>query len=200
MYSKDYIGEEVQFPKGNKNSSPIKFDAAIFDDKDWFEKYKNWHKNNNQSDLDWLRKHLICVIEFKNENSKETEVVYNQQLKPALKEIEASFAIGIIYDAERLYLFKKKNNLFLRFDVSLNLKGDDSGIKELSLHLPDSYGKIPTFDQLKRKINSYYIDRSRRTIDDLEIISGIYSKQLTDGISNILRVIDKVGMKNTRGY
>lgn len=200
MYPKDYIGEEVQFPKGNKNSSPIKFDAAIFDNKDWFEKYKNWHQNNNQGDLDWLRKHLICVIEFKNENSKETEVVYNQQLKPALKEIETNFAIGIIYDAERLYLFKKKNNLFLRFDESLNLKGDDSGIKELSLHLPDSYNKVPTFDQLKRKINSYYIDRSRRTIDDLEIISGIYSKQLTDGISNILRVIDKVGMKNTRGY
>ena len=85
-------------------------------------------------------------------------------------------------------------------DESLNLKGDNSGIKDLSLHLPDSYNKIPTFEQLKRKINSYDIDRSRRTIDDLEIISGIYSKQLTDGISNILRVIDKVGMKNTRGY
>lgn len=200
MYSKDYIGEEIQFPKGNKNSSPIKFDAAIFDDKTWFEKYENWHKNNSQSDLDWLRKHLICVIEFKNENSKEIEVVYNQQLKPALKEVESSFAIGVIYDAERLYLFKKKNNVFLRFDESLNLKGDESGIKDLSLHLPDSYNKIPTFEQLKRKINSYYIDRSKRTIDDLEIISGIYSKQLTDGISNILRVIDKVGMKNTRGY
>ena len=200
MYSKDYIGEEIQFPKGNKNSSPIKFDAAIFDDKNWYEKYKNWHTEKNQNDLDWLRKHLICVMEFKNENSKEIEVVYNQQLKPALKEIESNFAIGIIYDAERLYLFKKKNNIFLRMDESLNLKGDNSGIKDLSLHLPDSYNKIPTFEQLKRKINSYDIDRSRRTIDDLEIISGIYSKQLTDGISNILRVIDKVGMKNTRGY
>lgn len=200
MYSKDYIGEEVQFPKGNKNSSPIKFDAAIFDDKLWYEKYQNWHLNNNQEDLDWLRKHLICVIEFKNEDSKQIDIVYNQQLKPALKETESNFAIGIIYDTERLYLFKKKNETFLRFDESLNLKGDESGIKELSLNLPDSYNKIPTFEQLKRKINSCCIDRSKRTIDDLEVISGIYSKQLTDGISNILRVIDKVGMKNPRGY
>ena len=200
MYSKDYIGAEVQFPKGNKDSSPIKFDTAIFDDKEWFKRYKNWHKNKDQNDLDWLRKHLICVIEFKNEDSKEIEVVYNQQLKPALKEIESNFAIGMIYDAERLYLFKKKKDKFLRFDESLNLKGDESGIKDLSLHLPDSYSKIPTFYRLKRKINSYYIDRSKRTIDDLEIISGIFSKQLTDGISNILRVMDKVGMKNTRGY
>ena len=40
MYAKDYIGTEVYFPKGNKASNPIKFDGAIFDDKDWSEHYK----------------------------------------------------------------------------------------------------------------------------------------------------------------
>ncbi len=200
MYPEACIGAEVQFPKGNKNSAPIKFDAAVFDNQIWFEKYTNWHQNNHQSDLDWLRQHLICVIEFKNEDAKEIEVVYNQQLKPALKEAESDFVLGVIYDTERLYLFKKKQHLFLRFDESLNQKGDASGIKELSLHLPDAYNKIPTFDQLIRRINNFTIDRSRRTIDDLEIISGVYNKQLTDGISNILRVIDKAGMNDTRGY
>jgi type I restriction enzyme M protein len=34
----------------------------------------------------------------------------------------------------------------------------------------------------------------------LDIITGIYSKQLTDGISNIIRAMDKVSMKNQRGY
>lgn len=200
MYSRDYIGEEVCFPKGNKNSSPIKFDAAVFDDKNWFEVYKRWHGKGRQEDLDWLRKHLICVMEFKNEECKETDIVYNQQLKPALKEVESTFAIGILYDTERLFLFKKKGDVFLRLNESLNRKGDTSSIKDLSLDLPDAYNKIPSFEQLQRKIGSYNIDRSKRTIDDLEIISGIYSKQLTDGISNILRVIDKVGMKNNRGY
>ena len=36
LCSKDYIGVEVQFPKGNKGASMIKMDAAVFDDKDWF--------------------------------------------------------------------------------------------------------------------------------------------------------------------
>ncbi len=31
MYPKENIGTEVFFPKGNKNSAPIKFDGVIFD-------------------------------------------------------------------------------------------------------------------------------------------------------------------------
>ncbi len=143
---------------------------------------------------------MIAVIEFKNERAKNIEIVYNQQLKPALKEIEADFALGILYNTERLYLFKKKNNNFIRFDESLNLKGDNSSLKDLSLHLPDAYNKISTFQQLAKRIYFYSVDRAKRTINDLEIITGVYSKQLTDGISNILRMMDKVGMKNTRGY
>lgn len=33
LCSKDFIGVEVSFPKGNKNSASIKLDAAIFDNK-----------------------------------------------------------------------------------------------------------------------------------------------------------------------
>jgi type I restriction enzyme M protein len=83
MYAKDFIGAEIYFPKGNKSSAPIKFDGALFDDKNWFDHYKNWRTNNNQKELDWLRIHLIGVIEFKKEDSKDIETVYNQQLKPA---------------------------------------------------------------------------------------------------------------------
>jgi len=200
LYSKDYLGCEVYFPKGNKNSAPIKLDGAIFDDPNWFDWYKKYHKNKDQESLDWLRKHLLGVIEFKKEDSKDTEVVYNQQLKPAIKESENDFCLGILYDTERLYLFQKKNNSYLRLDESFNLKGEKSTTKDLSLHLTDAYYKIPSFEQLKKKITKIIIDRSKRTIDDLDIVTGIYSKQLADGISNILRVMDKIGMKNQRGY
>ncbi|MCL1934712.1 MAG: N-6 DNA methylase [Candidatus Azobacteroides sp.] len=37
-------------------------------------------------------------------------------------------------------------------------------------------------------------------IDDLEVISGVYSTQLTDGISSILRTMDRVSLMNQRGY
>ena len=114
LFAKDFIGTEVYFPKGNKSSAPIKFDGAIFDDKDWFEHYKNWRENKDQSDLDWLRKHLIGVIEFKKEDSKDVEAVYNQQLKPGLKESEREFCLGVLYDTERLYLFRKQGSKFLR--------------------------------------------------------------------------------------
>lgn len=200
LYQKDYLGVEVYFPKGNKNSAPIKFDGAIFDEPNWFEIYEKWHAIKDADSLDWLRKHLVGVIEFKKEDSKAIETVYNSQLKPAIKESENDFCLGVLYDTERLYLFQKKNGNFIRLDESLNLKGDVSSTKDLSLHLPDAYYKIPSFDQLQKRVTNIKIDRSKRTIDDLDIVTGIYSKQLTDGISDILRTMDKVGMKNQRGY
>ena len=200
LYQKDYLGCEVSFPKGNKTAAPIKLDGAIFDDPNWFDWYKKYHQSKDQESLDWLRKHLLGVIEFKKENSKDIETVYNQQLKPSIKESESNFCLGVLYDVERLYLFQKKQNNYLRLDESFNLKGEKSTIKDLSLHLTDAYYKIPSFKQLKKRITQITIDRSKRTIDDLDIVTGIYNQQLTDGISNILRVMDKISMKNQRGY
>lgn len=200
LYQKDYLGAEIYFPKGNKNSAPIKFDGAIFNDINWIDYYKTWRTDKDQKSLDWLRKHLVGVIEIKKEDSKNIETVYNQQLKPSIKESENDFCLGILYDSERLYLFQKKNQYYLRLDESYNIRGERSSTKDLSLHLTDAYYKIPSFEQLQKKVTNVKIDRTKRTIDDLDIVTGIYSKQLTDGISNILRVMDKVGMKNQRGY
>lgn len=200
LLQKDYLGCEVHFPKGNKNAAPIKLDGAIFDEPDWFKWYKKYHKEKDQESLDWLRKHLLAVIEFKKENSKDIETIYNQQLKPSMKESENTFCLGILYDTERLYLFQKKGNNCLRLDELYNLKGEKSTTKDLSLHLTDAYSKIPTFEQLQRRNAKVTIDRSKRTIDDLDIVTGLYSKHLKDGVSNILRVMDKVSMKSQRGY
>lgn len=200
LYAKDYIGAEVHFPKGNVSSAPIRFDGAIFDSKDWFSHYQNFHLHKDQASLDWLRKHLIAVIEFKKENSKNIEAVWNQQLKPALKECENDFCLGIMYDTGKLYLFKKQVNCYIRFDDGYNLKKDQSTTKELSLHLPDSYYKIPNFNQLVQRVFNHTIDRSKRNIDDLDIITGAYSLQLSEGIATIIRTMDKVSLKNQRGY
>jgi type I restriction enzyme M protein len=200
MYGKDYIGVEIQFPKGNVNSAPIRFDGAIFDDAEWMDYYTKFHDLKDQSSLDWLRKHLIAVIEFKKENGKNTEAVWNQQLKPALKESENEFCLGVLYDSERLFLFKKQGDYFLRLDEGYNLKKEQSGTKDLSLHLTDSYHTIPSFEQLKQRIYNPPIDRSKRTVNDLDIITGAYSSQLSDGISNILKAMDRVSLKNQRGY
>jgi len=200
MYAKDYIGTEVFFPKGNKNSAPIKFDAAIFDDKNWFEHYFNWRNNSDQKELDWLRKHLLSVVEFKKEDGKDIETVYNQQLKPALKDSERHFCLGILYDTERLFLFRKSSNSFLRLSDEYNQKGTDSGTKDLSLHLVDPYINIPTFKELIEWEHAKEKNREKRTLNDLLIISGIHSKQINDAMSNILRTMDKQGMLNQIGY
>jgi len=63
-----------------------------------------------------------------------------------MKESNKNFCLGILYDAERLYLFKKHNGKFLRFSDEYNTKGDESKTKELSLNLPDPYLNIPNFD------------------------------------------------------
>lgn len=200
LYEKDYLGVEVYFPKGNPSSKPLKIDGAIFDDAMWIEHYNNFWKNKKQEELDWLREHLVGVIEFKKQDGKNIDKYYNQQLKPAIRESEQEFVIGFIYDTEKVWIFKKKNNKVLRYDESKNQKGDNSATKDLSLHLSDDYQIIPSYNDIISKKQTKKIDRSKRTVDDLNLISGIHTKQINTTMSNILRTMDKVGLVNQRGY
>lgn len=209
LYSKDYIGAEVWFPKGNKSSAPIKIDGGIFDEKDWITYYRKWRKDKDWDAVEWLRGHLIGVIEFKKNElddegqpkSKDIKDVYTSQVKPYIKESERDYCIGFYYDTGRLHIFQKKNNLVLRYDELKNQKKDKSGTNDLSLELPDGYNYIPSFEELMNKINKpKSIDRSKRTIEDLELITGVNSSQINQAISSILRKMDKVGLVNQRGY
>lgn len=200
LYAKDYIGTEIHLPKGNKSSASIKIDAVIFDSKEWFEKYKDYHESNNLESLQWLKKHILAVIEFKKENSKNIAEVYDKQLKAYMKESEKDFVLGILYDTERLYLFKKVGNKFLRYVESFNAKGEESTSKDLNLHLPDYYSYIPNFQALQNQLITKEIDYSKRTLKDLEIISGVHSTQINDAMSEILRTMDKVSLVNQKGF
>lgn len=125
LCSKDFIGVEVSFPKGNKNSASIKLDAAIFDNKDWFEHYSALHTKKDDSkwdELNWLKEHLICGIEFKKEGSKDIKGVFNSQLKAYMNESSKETVFGILYDEGRLYLFKgigkaKQSDYHIRFSM-----------------------------------------------------------------------------------
>lgn len=200
LYAKDYIGTEVQFPKGNKSSAPLKLDAAIFDDITWFDKYKDYHENRNNESLEWLREHLIVALEFKKEDNKNVADVWDKQLKAYLNESRRPFCLAVLYDTERLYLFRKHNNKFLRYSEEFNTKGEESKTKELSLHLPDPYLNLPSHDKLLEWTGAQTIDRSKRSISDLDIISGVHSTQINDAMSSILRTMDKVGMVNQKGF
>ena len=150
--------------------------------------------------MEWLRDHLIATIEFKKEDGKNISEVWDKQLKAYLKESNRNFCLGILYDTERLYLFKKYNGKFLRYSEEYNTKGEDSKTKELALHLTDPYFTIPNFQQILDIENEKEIDLSKRTIFDLDIISGVHSIQINDVMSEILRTMDKVGMVNQRGF
>lgn len=200
LFPKDLMGTEVHFPKGNKSSAALKLDAAVFDDASWFEHYQDYHTNNNADALDWLRKHLVVAMEFKKEDNKNIADVWDKQLKAYMKESETAFCLGILYDTERLYLFRKYKGKFLRYSEEYNTKGEESGTKELSLHLPDPYRNIPTLEQILTYEESKQIDRSRRGIVNLDVISGLQSTQISDAMSAILRTLDKMGMVNQKGF
>lgn len=200
LFSKDYIGTEIHFPKGNKSSAPLKLDAAIFDDIAWFDKYKDYHENGNNESLEWLREHLIVALEFKKEDNKNIADVWDKQLKAYLNESRREFCMAVLYDTERLYLFRKHNNKFLRYSEEFNTKGEESKTKELALHLPDPYLNLPCFDELLEWTGTKAIDRSKRKVTDLDIISGVHSTQVNDAMSSILRVMDQTGMVNQKGF
>ena len=200
LFAKDYIGTEIHLPKGNKNSTSLKIDAVIFDDKAWFDHYKSYHKNNNLESLQWLKNHILCVIEFKKEDSKRIKEVYDKQLKAYMKECENSFCLGILYDTERLYIFKKQEGKFLRYSQEFNAKGQDSKTDDLTLHLPDPYYNIPDFTHLKNFQNPKPIQREKRSINELETISGLNSTTLNQAMFNILHTLDSVSLVNQKGY
>lgn len=201
LYSKDYIGIEIFFPKGNKNSAPIKIDGCIFDSTEWIDYYNLWITKKDDDSVEWLRTHLICAIEFKKSDGKDIKKIFTSQIKPYIKESESPFCLGFYYDTERLYIFQRKNGNIIRYDESKNLKGDKSGTNELSLELTDAYSYVPSFEELIAKINKpQEIDRSKRTVNDLDLVTGIHSSQINNAISNILKQMDKVSMVNQRGY
>lgn len=171
-------------------------DGVIFDSKDWIEKYQNKDKVEN---LEWLREHILAVIEFKKSSKGDVKKVYSSQLKPAMKEADNN-VLGFYYDEDRLHIFKKEGSNYLRYDESKNLKGESSKVDDLSLELTDGYKIIPSFEELKKRVYKVVIeDKSNRNIDDLEIISGISSKQINTAMSNILRAFDKHSVMSS-GY
>ena len=202
LFDKSLIGTEIHFPKGSPSSKNIEIDLAIFTNKSWIKHYNNYQEKKDTDSLDWLRENLILVGEFKK-NHNEISEVFNNQIKPAIKEKEPgdSYLIGCYYDNNSLYLFQRKNGVILRYDEGKNLKGDKSKLSDMTLHIPDSYSYIPSFNQILNKINKTQINiRSERTLEDLEEISSIQTNHIQNSLSNILRTMDKNGLVNQKGY
>jgi len=200
LYASDFVGVEIQFPKGN--SAVIRLDGAIFDSGDWLRHYNDYWKHRRSTDLEWLNDHLLAVIEFKK-NDKDIEKVFTSQVKPAMREKEPAdaYVLGVYYGADRLYLFQRRDGKYLRYDEGKNQKGDDSKIGDLALHLPDPYSYLPTFDELQKRVNRpASFDRSKRTIHDLDVITTIASVQIKTALSDVLRALDRVNLVDQRGY
>jgi type I restriction enzyme M protein len=201
LYSKDHVGVEIYFPKGNINSAPIKIDGCIFDSAEWINHYNKWRAEKNFDSVEWLRKHLIAVIEFKRGDNNNIKKVFTSQLKPALKESESNYCLGFYYDNQRLHIFQKTDSIIVRYDESRNQKGHSSSVNELSLDITDGYYLIPSFDELLKQVNKASgLDRSKRLVDDLDIITGVHSLQINNAISQIVKTLDKVGLFDQRGY
>jgi type I restriction enzyme M protein len=200
LCAKDFIGVEIQFPKGN--SAVIKLDAAIFDSDEWLDRYNAYWKTRRSRDLEWLNAHLLAVVEFKK-NDKELEKVFTSQVKPAMREKEPAdaYVLGVYWGADRLYVFQRRGGKYLRYDEGKNEKGEDSKTGDLSLHLPDPYHYLPSHDELKKRVNrAEALDRSARGISDLDTITTIASVQIQTALSDVLRALDKVNLVDQRGY
>jgi type I restriction enzyme M protein len=50
LYARDFVGVEVQFPKGN--SAVLRLDGAIFDSGEWLEHYNAYWKERRSTDLE----------------------------------------------------------------------------------------------------------------------------------------------------
>lgn len=203
LCSKDYIGAEVQFPKGNKSSKPIKLDGAIFDNKDWYDHYQGLHTKKDNSkwdDLNWLKDHLLCAIETKKEGSKDIKGVFNSQLKAYMNESSKSVVFGILYDEGRMYLFKSDRKKYYRLSDEFNI--EIKGKTEPTFEVPDPYSNLLSFNDMLvyDAATKTVTDYSKRSLCDLGIISKTDSRKLNDALYQILHTMDKCGLVNQKGY
>ena len=203
LCSKDFIGTEVNFPKGNKSSAMIKMDAAIFDDKNWFSHYKALHSRKDDSkwdELNWLKEHLLCALEFKKENSKDVKGIFTSQLKTYMNESSKNIVFGIMYDEGRLYLFRSDGKSYFRLSDEFNIQNKEKF--EPTFDIPDGYSNLLSFNEMLRydSSNKPIADYSNRSIKDLSVISKTDSKRLNDALYQILHTMDKCGLVNQKGY
>lgn len=85
--SRDYIGAEIYFPKGNIHSDPIKIDSVVFSDIAWIDHYRKYRANPKDVDsLQKVRELAVEVIEYKR-NDKSIEQVFSSQVKAAKNQI-----------------------------------------------------------------------------------------------------------------
>lgn len=203
LCSKDYIGTEISFPKGNKGASLIKIDAAIFDDKTWFEHYKALHNKKDESkwdELNWLKQHLLCVMEFKKEGSKDIKGIFNSQLKAYMNESSKEIVFGILYDEERIYLFKSIGKKYYRLSDEFNK--ENKGKIEPTFDIPDAYENIMSFDSMIKydEKDKILVTYANRKLNELSIISKNDSRKLNEALYYILHTMDKCGLVNQKGY
>ncbi|WP_461630425.1 HsdM family class I SAM-dependent methyltransferase [Labilibaculum euxinus] len=202
LVSRDFIGTEIYFPKGNIGSTPIKIDAVVFSQTDWLDYYKKYREKKDQDALNWLRKSAIFMIEFKRDgDTKKIEQIFNSQIKATIKESDCSKVLGAYYDMGRLYLFKKIGNDIYRLDNSKNFPTSQRILEQYQLEITDPYYLIPNHDQLL-KVNSTLedVDPSNKFIEDLDVIFTMNDEGIKNSLANILKSLDSVSLFNEEGY
>lgn len=199
--SRDYIGAEIYFPKGNIHSNPIKIDSVVFSDISWIDYYIKYRANPKDVDsLKKVRELAVEVIEYKRDG-KSIEQVFSSQVRAAIKEPDSPFVLGIYYDAGRLFLFKKIKDEITRFDNSLSFPTSQRIIEQYQLEITDPFYKIPTLDNLSKIINKgNEVDRSKLHIEDLDIVYTIQDDNMKTALNSIMRVLDSVSLSNEEGY
>ena len=199
--SRDYIGAEIYFPKGNIHSAPIKIDSAIFSDIAWIDYYRNYRANPKDVDsLKKVRELAIGVIEYKR-NDKSIEQVFSSQIRASIKEPENPFVLGIYYDTGRLFLFKKIKDEITRFDNSLSFPNSQKILEQYQLEITDPYYSIPSLDNIVKILrNPSKNDRSSMHIEDLDIVYTIQDDNMKNALNSIMRVLDSVSLSNEEGY
>ena len=202
LYPKENIGTEVHFPKGNRCSSDLIIDVAVFDDNKWFEHYNNYYQSRSKdlSELDWLRSHLLAVIEIKQEDGKNIREVWDKQLKSYMKESSKDLCIGILFDTDRMYLFQKIEGKFVRYNQSLNDKGVKSTSTDMNLSVPDPFYDLPSFNDLYSGYTKNKTDISNRSIEDLDVINSLHSSAINNAMSIILNSMSSHSLIDQRGY
>lgn len=199
--SRDYIGAEVYFPKGNIHSAPIKIDSVIFSDISWIDYYRRYRENPADVDsLQMVRKLAVEVIEYKR-NDKTIEQVFSSQVRAAMKEPDSPFVLGVYYETGRLYLFKKIGNEITRFDNALSFPNSQKILEQYQLEITDPYKTIPTLDNLEKIINKDdRTDRGKMHIEDLDIVYTIQDDNMKNALNSIMRVLDSVSLADEEGY
>lgn len=202
--SRDYIGAEIYFPKGNIHSAPIKIDSVVFSDISWLDYYRKYREN--PADVESLQKvrelaievWLLHAVNYKHFLAKHLEIPDTKTVKEIITDLlneSSTVEYPILYTPYYVDTrMSAQKSYFLVWGTKKEAFEDQLVDEQLFMELPEEDNGIREYGTAQETASLFkfliHADRKQPLLHELNMV-GINEKTLFPGLDGIGRYIER---------